>query len=191
LPGNVLKHVPVIFIFKMGIFMESKINIKWILRHIAVWIPAVCIMVIIFYFSSMVADDSSDTSMPIAELVIRKIEQFMDITIDANSESYGLVHHCVRKAGHFLEYTALGCTLVLPFAFICPENFYRLRILLYSETFAAFYACTDEFHQLFVEGRDGNFIDVGIDSLGAFTGICAGFIFWWIGKKVVGIVNKN
>ena len=171
--------------------MTSKINIKWILKYTAVWLPAVCIMVIIFYFSSMEADDSSGTSIPIAELVIEKIEQFMDITIDINSEGYGLVHHCVRKAGHFLEYMALGCTLVLPFAFICAENFYRLRVLFCSEVFAAFYACTDEFHQLFVEGRDGNFIDVGIDSLGAFTGICIGFIFWWIGKKVVKLVHKN
>ena len=177
--------------FKWGFFMTSKINIKWILKYTAVWLPAVCIMVIIFYFSSMEADDSSGTSIPIAELVIEKIEQFMDITIAADSESYGLVHHCVRKAGHFLEYMALGCTLVLPFAFICAENFYRLRVLFCSEVFAAFYACTDEFHQLFVEGRDGNFIDVDIDSLGAFPEICAGFIFWWIGKRVMRLVHKK
>ena len=28
------------------------------------------------------------------------------------------------------------------------------------------YACTDEFHQLFVPGRDGNFRDVIIDTSG-------------------------
>lgn len=171
--------------------MTGKINIKWFLTHIAAWIPAISVMFIIFYFSSMVADDSSSTSIPIAEMVIQKIEQFMNITIDINSESYGFIHHCVRKAGHFLEYMALGCTLVLPFAFICSGSFYRFKIIFCSEVFAAFYACTDEFHQLFVEGRDGNFIDVGIDSLGAFTGICVGFIFWWVGKKVVGLYIKN
>ena len=171
--------------------MTDIINIRWILRHIAIWVPAVCIMVIIFNFSSMVADDSSNTSIPIAEVVIQKIEQTMDISIDNGSESYGLIHHLVRKAGHFLEYMALGCTLVLPFAFIYTGNYYKIKVLLSSELFAAFYACTDEFHQTFVPGRDGNFTDVGIDSMGALAGICAGFIFWWIGKNVVENIHKK
>ena len=72
--------------------MTDIINIRWILRHIVIWVPAVCIMVIIFNFSSMVADDSSNTSIPIAEVVIQKIEQTMDISIDNGSESYGLIH---------------------------------------------------------------------------------------------------
>lgn len=169
--------------------MTKKTNTKWYLTHIASWFPAVCIMVIIFYFSSMVADDSSNASMPIAGIIIQKMEQFMDISI--NSEIYDLIHHCVRKAGHFLEYMALGCTLVLPFAFILEGKvYYKLKIIISSELFAAFYACTDEFHQIFVDGRDGNFVDVGIDSLGAFTGICAGFVFWWIGKKIIRIIHK-
>lgn len=160
-------------------------DIKWILNHIVVWIPAACIMAVIFYFSSMAADASSDTSIPIAELVIGKAEQIMGISIEVGSESYDFIHHCVRKAGHFLEYMALGCTLVLPYAFLCTGNFYKTRIFAYSELSAALYACTDEFHQVFVAGRDGNLMDVGIDSLGAFTGICAGFLFWRIGKWVM------
>lgn len=113
--------------------MTDIINIRWILRHIVIWVPAVCIMVIIFNFSSMVADDSSNTSIPIAEVVIQKIEQTMDISINNGSESYGLIHHLVRKAGHFLEYMALGCTLVLPFAFIFIrlKCYYQVSYLLH------------------------------------------------------------
>lgn len=165
--------------------MADKINTAWILKHIVTWIPAVCIMGIIFYFSSMVADDSSNTSIPIAEFVLGQVEQITGVSAEAGSQLYEFVHHCVRKAGHFLEYMALGCTLVLPYAFLCAGNFYKMKILLISELSAALYACTDEFHQIFVDGRDGNFTDVGIDSLGAFTGICVGFLFWWIGKWVV------
>ena len=171
--------------------MTGRINTKWVLRHIAVWIPAICIMFIIFNFSSMAADDSSNTSIPIAELVMQKIEQFTGVSFDVNSASYDLIHHCVRKAGHFLEYMALGCTLVLPFAFICEgKEKYRFRVVFCSELFAACYACTDEFHQIFVDGRDGNLTDVGIDSLGALAGICVGLIFWWIGKQVIKIVHR-
>ena len=173
--GNIYKEV----------FMTEKTNRRWILKHIAVWIPAVCIMTIIFYFSSMVADDSSNTSIPIAEFVMGKLGQVIDISIEAGSEDYGFIHYCVRKAGHFLEYMALGCRLVLPYVFLCAGDFYKVKVFLYSELSAALYACTDEFHQIFVDGRDGNFIDVGIDSLGAFAGICVGFVFWWAGKRGV------
>ena len=35
---------------------------------------------------------------------------------------------------------------------------------------AIFYANTDEFHQLFVPGRTGRLLDIGIDSCGALLG---------------------
>lgn len=34
-----------------------------------------------------------------------------------------------------------------------------------------FYACTDEFHQLFVNGRSGQLLDIFIDTLGAIFGV--------------------
>ena len=36
--------------------------------------------------------------------------------------------------------------------------------------FCIFYATTDEFHQLFVPGRTGRLLDIGIDSCGALLG---------------------
>ena len=166
--------------------MLNKNKRRLILKYIAAWIPAICIMVIIFRFSANVADDSSKTSISLTGIVIDIVEQFADKTVVTDSETYELIHHIVRKTGHFLEYMALGCTLVLPFALIFVKqpavHFQNIKIFLCSELFAAFYACTDEFHQLFVEGRNGNIVDVGIDSMGALTGICVGFVFWWIGK---------
>jgi len=168
--------------------MPDKINKKQILKYIVSWIPAICIMIIIFRFSASVADDSSQTSLSLVDIIVQKIKQFTDISIGINSKEYGFIHHIVRKTGHFLEYMALGCTLVLPFAVIFVKypkvHMQNIKIFLCSEIFSALYACTDEFHQLFVEGRDGNIVDVGIDSTGALTGICAGFIFWQIGKWI-------
>ena len=37
--------------------------------------------------------------------------------------------------------------------------------------FAAAYAVIDECHQLFVPGRAGRLLDIGIDSAGALTGL--------------------
>ena len=43
------------------------------------------------------------------------------------------------------------------------------------------YAITDEIHQLFVPGRSGRILDIGIDSLGVITGI---FIYKLLEKLV-------
>lgn len=169
--------------------MLNKCNKKVLIKYIATWIPSICIMIIIFRFSASVADDSSKTSISLTSVVIDIIERFTGETITTGTETYDFIHHIVRKTGHFLEYMALGCTLVLPFAFIFTRRsaicYKNIKIFLCSELFAAFYACTDEFHQLFVEGRDGNIVDVGIDSMGALIGICVGFVFWWIGNALI------
>ena len=49
---------------------------------------------------------------------------------------------------------------------------------------------TDEIHQLFVPGRDGNIIDVGIDTLGAMIGTIPLVLYsmrkmWEKGKRKV------
>ena len=52
----------------------------------------------------------------------------------------------------------------------------------------AFYACTDEFHQLFVPGRAGLLSDVLIDSLSAVLGLVVflllqKFVVWFYRRK--------
>lgn len=80
----------------------------------------------------------------------------------------------VRKLGHFSEYAVLGF-----FAFAYFSNIFqtgREKIQLETSFFISFlfcfsYAVSDEFHQTFVIGRNGNFIDVLIDSVGVLFGI--------------------
>ena len=49
---------------------------------------------------------------------------------------------------------------------------------------SAFYAMTDEFHQLFVPGRSGRVADVLLDSTGAAVGVCLFLIIqMWIQHK--------
>jgi VanZ family protein len=66
----------------------------------------------------------------------------------------------LRKGAHMTEYAALA-TLWWR-ALGTPEIGFAIAIA---------YACTDEFHQSFVEGRHGAPIDVGIDAIGAAIGI--------------------
>lgn len=163
---------------------------KKIFIHILSWLPALIIMTIIFSFSANVADDSAKTSGGLTKKVVYVIEKITGNEIEENSVRYEEIHHIVRKAGHFLEFMTLGCTFVLPYALITDK---KISVFILCEMSSAFYACTDEFHQIFVDGRDGNLKDVCIDSCGAFAGICVGFIIWFVlGKlfKKIHMENK-
>ena len=58
------------------------------------------------------------------------------------------------------------------------KDFKKTGIL--SFLFSVIYASSDEFHQIFVPGRDGNIIDVLIDSSGALVGILISSIIYFL-----------
>lgn len=73
----------------------------------------------------------------------------------------------IRKWAHFGIYMSLGIASMGVFTY--TFNFYKAFIItLYV---GAFFAFTDEVHQLFVDGRSGQISDFGIDVLGLVTGI--------------------
>ena len=79
------------------------------------------------------------------------------------SSGLGWIDHVGRKFVHASEY-ALLC-------FLCWRALRtvmdRTAALLPAWILATLYAVTDEFHQTFVTGRHGTWVDVVIDSLGA------------------------
>ena len=87
----------------------------------------------------------------------------------------------LRKIAHILEYA------ILTFLFLRGISAYGRpavgwgKIVISSAIFSLFYALTDEYHQTFIFGREGNLKDAGIDSIGIL--ITAGI--WYI-KKVGG-----
>jgi VanZ family protein len=68
----------------------------------------------------------------------------------------------LRKLAHLAEYAILGALLAR-----------ATRRPGAAVALAALYAVTDEVHQLFVEGRHGAPLDVGIDAVGAIAGVLA------------------
>ena len=76
-----------------------------------------------------------------------------------------IIYFIERKAAHVTEF------FILAFLIYKVLGFYRLTLggklgLIFF--LALFWAAIDEIHQTFVFGRDGNFLDVGIDSIGIF-----------------------
>ncbi len=85
----------------------------------------------------------------------------------------------MRKGAHVFLYFILTILLFLFFhTFSFKEDLFLISFL-----FAIFYACTDEIHQLFIEGREGQIFDVFIDSIGILFGILLCYLFFLHKKK--------
>ena len=81
----------------------------------------------------------------------------------------------IRKSGHFRLFMGLGALVLLTLRSYYsdwPEQKSVLwRVHLSAWLACVCYAFCDEFHQLFVKGRDARFRDVFIDSCGALVGV--------------------
>ena len=89
----------------------------------------------------------------------------------------------IRKLGHFSEYAILGFFAFAYFSSIFQIGKEKIQFkttLFTSFLFCFSYAVSDEFHQTFVIGRDGNFIDVLIDSGGVLFGIIISIILFFV-----------
>ena len=79
----------------------------------------------------------------------------------------GALDLLLRKIAHVTEYAVLFLLSRRAIAGTYPQP----QPALYGAIiFSVFYAVTDEFHQSFVPGRGPSVIDVGIDTIGVFTG---------------------
>ena len=96
------------------------------------------------------------------------------------SAAHSVTDFIVRKLAHFSEYVGL-CFLASNAIYQSSKRF----IPLYSCALTSFYAISDEFHQIFVDGRSCEIRDWAIDTVGALVGALAFYIIYIIIKKVV------
>lgn len=140
-------------------------------------------MIIVFWFSSQVGDDSQVTSGN----TIRKIITFINNDIDKLKleEIIETLQPFTRKLAHFTLYTLGGILIFNMFSSFKLKNKEKIFFSILS---GAVYAITDEVHQLFVPGRSGMIKDVFIDTLGIITGVIVCIIIFRI---VNIIINKR
>lgn len=138
-------------------------------RIIFSWILLVIWMIFIFYMSAQPADISNSQSGFVIKLL-------QSIGIDSSGNNIGLLTTIVRKGAHFSEYAILG---LLSYN-VMKNYFTKKRARIVAVLIVFFYACSDEFHQLFVSGRAGKITDVIIDTSG---GIFSVLIIWMINLK--------
>ncbi|HBR71701.1 MAG TPA: hypothetical protein DEA27_02735 [Candidatus Moranbacteria bacterium] len=95
----------------------------------------------------------------------------------SGSQEYNFLAFLERKSAHLVEYFILFilCIRVLWLHFREEDE----HILAWGILASFVYAVFDEIHQLFVFGRSGRVLDVGID----LSGIILGAIIVWLYEK--------
>ncbi len=128
------------------------------------------LMAVIFYLSSQVAEDSGNTSNLFVELIYK----ITGILFDE-----GLI----RTLAHFSEYTVLG------FSFAnCFYSFKNKAYLIVPIICSWAYAWSDEIHQIFVEGRAFQLLDLAVDLSGTVLGV---FVFYILVKIIISLKSKK
>ena len=122
-------------------------------------------MVIVFNFSNQGGTESSGTSSKVTKVVVNIVIKDKE---EPNQQTIEKIEKIVRKGAHYTIYT-IGGFLIMSYTYSLEKT--KKQKILYSLLFGAFYASTDELHQYFVPGRSARLFDVGIDTLGVFTGI--------------------
>ncbi len=127
------------------------------------WLPALFVAATIFWFSAQPAAESTEMSDTVSRLIL--MIGFFHGDPAQYADLIELMSFPVRKAAHMTEYLVFYCTVRfgLHFTYQTPDMKRRLFAAL---AIVFLYACTDEFHQLFVPGRAGRFTDVLIDCFG-------------------------
>ena len=138
-------------------------------------------MGVIFYFSNMVSYKSDETSDEVIDSTVLKVSKFFkkDLTKEQENNIYRYSVYPVRKYAHVFEFFVL---YVLVFLYLDCYKMSLKNKLISALVISILYACSDEVNQLFVEGRDGRFIDVIIDSFGSFIGLV---LCYFLKKKKV------
>ena len=161
--------------------MTDKISI----RRKVYLILTVVWMAVIFSFSAKPGDESEIQSLRAGKIVCSIFVPGYDNMSEQEqifmAES---IDYPVRKAAHATEYAILAGFILG----VVVTSLINWKHLLEVVFVAVVYASTDEFHQLFVPGRNGQFIDVLIDGVGALIGVLIVFLVY---KLVCKIKNKR
>ena len=94
----------------------------------------------------------------------------------------------VRKSAHIILFCLLSilCFVVI---YELKRNLKISTLVSFSITFV--YACIDEIHQLFIQGRSGKINDVLIDSIGVIMGLIFINLIFMLKNKIKKSYSKN
>lgn len=144
-------------------------NKKKSLRVLA-FLPMICMMLVIWGFSSNNGDVSSGQSLTIVNSLVAATEQLSGQVLTAKERLLWeeRIHTPIRKMAHMTEYMIFSLTVAIPLMLYCKK---KKKILWITFIYCTLYACLDEIHQLFVPERSGQITDVFVDAIGIGIGV--------------------
>jgi VanZ family protein len=125
---------------------------------ISAWLP-VLIGVYVIVLESTPMFGSDHTSGPLRRIFDALFGQVGDVRWD-------LIHHYIRKSGHFLGYGSLGLVWLRAWRMTLPDAHFLSQAGL-ALLGTALIASWDEWHQTFLPNRTGTPWDVLLDCCGA------------------------
>ena len=136
---------------------------------------SLAVMVFIFIFSAQSAEQSQSLSDDFGDKLKILLNSLSWLFSEGASD---FIYTHIRKIAHFTLYALLG-TFVFSALFNTKIKRGLIKLSL-AAGICLFYSITDEFHQLCVNGRSGELLDVLIDFSGAVTGIFLTVVFYKI-----------
>lgn len=148
-------------------------------KMILAWLMVIALMVMIYTFSSQVAEESNQVSKGVTEKIVEVINNTFESEVTVST-----LNHTIRKSAHFIIYMILG--------FLLMNAMVRGKLSIQYSYIVSFlisvlYAISDEVHQHFVPGRGPGIKDVVIDAMGALMGITIFLLMY----KVTNKLNKK
>ena len=147
---------------------------------------------VIFTFSAMPSEESNSKSKGTIDIFTEKtlkITNKAGITDKhpSNQKMNNFIEKLnkpLRKCAHASVYFVLS---ILIFCCLKMTKLCKWKISLFSIILSFLYACTDEFHQIFVSGRTSEWLDVAIDTTGAIIGVIIINIIF----RIINIIKRN
>ncbi len=149
------------------------------LRKVIKFILVILCMFTIFMFSS---DKDYESSKKSNSVILGIADMFSKGNISKTDKDNYIKKYVfiVRKSAHFTIYLILGLLVI---SLLKEYMIISWKSILISLLVVFLYACSDEFHQLFVSGRSCEFRDVLIDSSGGLVGSYLYYLFYNLRRK--------
>jgi VanZ family protein len=138
----------------------SSSNERGLSYWMRVWLP-VALGIAIIVIESTEAFGSNHTSGPLRHV-------WEAIFGSVSNPSWEIIHHAIRKTGHFLGYGFIGLAWLRAWWMTLPQSSFLPDAML-AVLGTALVASCDEWHQTFLPNRTGTPWDVLLDCTGAIV----------------------
>lgn len=148
---------------------SGRIN-RQIVISIGAGILLILLYMLIFRFSAQNSDESGALSRSVSSMCVNMYNSFSGGHMSGTRMEQLILKYegPIRKLAHFTEYTCMGILVYV----LCVQWMKRGKgLCLLTIVWVAVSAAADEFHQLFVPGRDGNLADICLDTFGGAVGL--------------------